>query len=116
MVVEYYLQFHSIRPEKCTHLHTEKSFRNLVNPNHILIVITLFRWIQHQSEFRLVLNLSEKCNYNPNLGCINKILKRLCVRNILLTKYISEKCYLLLNALNTIAYIMLKFLYYRVSY
>jgi len=37
----------------------KKCFRNLVNPNQIWIVITLFRLIEHQSEFRLTLNLSE---------------------------------------------------------
>ena len=28
---------------------------------------TLFRSIYHQTEFRLMLNLSEKCNFNRNL-------------------------------------------------
>ena len=33
------------------------------------------------NRFRLVVDLSEKCNYNQNLGWIQKILKRfLCVR------------------------------------
>ena len=47
-------------------LHAEKSVRNLVNPNQIWIVITLFRQIRESidfrliGEFRLVLNLSEK--------------------------------------------------------
>ena len=40
------------------------------------IVIFLFRQIQHQSELFLVLNLSENCNYNPNLVWINAIPKK----------------------------------------
>ena len=46
----------------------------------IWIVITLFRYIQPQSKYRLVLNLSEKGNYTPNSVQIDKIPKRfLCV-------------------------------------
>ena len=47
--------------------------RNLVNPNQILIVITIFQYIQYQSEFRLVLNLSVKGKYISNLVLIKKI-------------------------------------------
>ena len=55
---------------------TEISFWNLGNPNQIWIVITLLRQIQYQSELRLMLNLWEKGNFNPNLVWINKIPKR----------------------------------------
>ena len=48
-------------------LHTGRSFLNLVKSNEIWIVITLFQWIKRQTEFNLVLNLSETCNYNLNL-------------------------------------------------
>ena len=40
---------------------------NLIQLNLLWIVIILFRLIWHQREFRLVLNQSEKCNYNPDL-------------------------------------------------
>ena len=49
---------------------------NLVNSDQSRIVITLFRQIQHHSEFRLLLNLSEKCDYNRNFVWINKINHR----------------------------------------
>ena len=66
-----------------SHVHTEKYFRNLVNPNQIWIVITILQQIQHQTEFRLAPNLSEKGNYNRNLVWITNILKRfLCVYHI----------------------------------
>ena len=55
--------------------HTEKSWRNRLNPNQSRIIIALFRQIQHQSKFRLVLNLSENGNYNQNLVWINKFKK-----------------------------------------
>ena len=48
-------------------LHTEKSIVNLVNLNQIRIAITLIQFIQHQTNFRLVLNQSGECNQNPNL-------------------------------------------------
>ena len=42
-------------------LHTDKYFRNRVNPNQIWIIITLFSFrIEHLTECRLVLNLLEK--------------------------------------------------------
>ena len=47
--------------------HTEKSFLNHVKSNQICIVITFLRSIWHQTEFRLVLNQSEKCNHNTHL-------------------------------------------------
>jgi len=37
---------------------------SIVKSNQILIALS--RWIWHQTEFRLVPNKSEKCNYNPN--------------------------------------------------
>ena len=40
------------------------------------ILITLLKLIQHQTEFCLSLNQSEKCNYNPNLVSFNKIQNR----------------------------------------
>ena len=51
------------------------------NSKQICIVIKIFRWIQHQFEFRLVLNLSEKRNYNPNLVQISKIPTRFLEEN-----------------------------------
>ena len=56
-----------------------KSILDLVNSNQIYIVITIFRMILHQAEFSLVLNQSEKCNYNPNFVWFNKIRKKWCV-------------------------------------
>ena len=47
--------------------HAEKYFLYLVNPSQILIVITLFRFIQKQTEFRLVPNKLEKRYYIKNL-------------------------------------------------
>ena len=59
---------------------TEFFFQNLVNPYKIWIVITIFKYIEHQTEFHLVLNLSQNGNYNQNLVWINKIPKTfLCV-------------------------------------
>ena len=53
---------------------------NLVKLNYILIVVTLFRLIWHQTEFRLVTNQLEKCNNDQNFVTFNKIQKRdLCV-------------------------------------
>ena len=52
-----------------------------INQTKILIVITLLRLIWHRIEFRLVLNLSEKCNYNPNSFWFNMFQKKFpCVR------------------------------------
>jgi len=60
--------------------HTEKSFWYLFKLNQIWIVITLFRFIWHQTKIRLVQNQSKKCNYNPNYVKFNEISKRfLCV-------------------------------------
>ena len=56
--------------------HTDKYIPNLVNSNQICITITLFRYIWHLSEFRLVLNLSKNGNYNINLVWINQIRDR----------------------------------------
>ena len=44
-------------------VHTDKSILNLVKSNQIRIVITFYRLIYHQTEFILVSNKSEKCNY-----------------------------------------------------
>ena len=41
------------------------TFMNLANPNLIWVVIALRRQIYCWAEFELVLNLSEKCKYNP---------------------------------------------------
>ena len=47
---------------------TEKSLLNLAETNQIWIVITVFQLIcVHQTEFDLVPNQSEKCNYNHDL-------------------------------------------------
>ena len=56
-------------------LHPEKSILNLFNSNKIWIVITNFRLIWYQTEFRLVPNQSGNGNYNPNLVWIKKIWK-----------------------------------------
>ena len=48
-------------------------FLNFINLTQIWIVITFFRQIQHQLELRLVQNISEKGNYNPNLVNPNQI-------------------------------------------
>ena len=53
--------------------HAEKSTSNLVKLHQIWIAITLFRLIEHQMEFHLMLNLSKICNYNPNFVCFNMI-------------------------------------------
>ena len=77
----YPIQFE--RKWKYSFLSAEKSFRNLVNPNQSRNVITIFRQIQHQTEFRLVLSLSENGNYIPALVWVNKIPKRfpcVCIR------------------------------------
>ena len=39
-------------------------FMNLVKSNQISIINTLFQLIWHQTEFSMVLNQLEKCNYN----------------------------------------------------
>ena len=48
------------------YLHEENSFPNLVKSNKIWIVITLFRKICQQTEFRSVPSLSEMDSCNPN--------------------------------------------------
>ena len=53
------------------YIHKKNYILNLVNSNQIWIVNKLLRLIYHQTEFRLVLNKSEKCNYDPNLVWIN---------------------------------------------
>jgi len=45
-------------------LHTEKSSLNIVKSTQISIEKTVFKFIQHQTECRLVTNESEKRNYN----------------------------------------------------
>ena len=54
---------------------SEKIILNLVSSNQSRIVITLHRLIYHLTEFNLLINLSEKCNYNPNLVEISKTKK-----------------------------------------
>ena len=54
-------------------VHTETYFLNLASLNHIWTVIALFLFIWHQTEFRIMPNISEKCNYNSNLVLSNKI-------------------------------------------
>ena len=44
----------------------DKSFLHFVKSHQIWILITLFRLIWHQTEFRLVLNESEKCYHDLN--------------------------------------------------
>ena len=68
-----------VLPEEYTHKH----FLNLVTSNQICIVVTLFSRISHQTEFRLMLNQSEKCNCNQDFVQINKI------QNIILCMYMS---------------------------
>ena len=49
-------------------IHTQRiRFRILLNKTKFLNVITFILLIQHQTEFRLVLNLAENCNFNLNL-------------------------------------------------
>ena len=60
-----------------TQAHTEKSFRNLIKSNRNQIVFTIFRLIRHQTDVRLVSNLSENGNYNLISVWFNKI--SLCV-------------------------------------
>ena len=48
-------------------IRTEKTILNPVKSNQIWIVITLFRLIWNRTDFCLVLNHSEKCNYISNL-------------------------------------------------
>ena len=61
-------------------LHTEILQGYIVDRNQIWIVIKLFRFIWHQMEFRLVLNQSEKFDFNPNLVSVDQVQDRfLCV-------------------------------------
>ena len=46
--------FRNLFNKKC-HTHSEKFFPNLVKTNQIWIVISLFRLMRHQTEFRLVI-------------------------------------------------------------
>ena len=64
-----------VRTYRLSDWRTEKYFWNLVIPNQIWKVITLFWLILHQTEFRLVSNQSEKCINNPNMVPINQIRK-----------------------------------------
>ena len=50
-----------------------KSFLNRVISNQNSIVTTIFQLIRHQTEFRLILNQSEKGIYNSNLVEISQI-------------------------------------------
>ena len=52
---------------------SQQSYLNLVNPDKKLDFNYHFK---HKSELRLVPNLLENCNHNPNLVWINKIQKR----------------------------------------
>ena len=59
-------------------MHTEKSILILVDSKQVWIVIIVFLLIWHQTGFRLVLNLSEMDNSNPNwLVCINQNQKKI---------------------------------------
>ena len=64
------------RRSKGDGLHLEKYFLNLVESALIWIVLNLFRLIWHWAEIRLVVNQSEKGNYNPNLVWFDKIQKK----------------------------------------
>ena len=62
-------------------LHTEKSFRNLINSNRNQIVFTIFRLIWNQKDVHLITKQLEKGKYNLITVWINKISKRiLCVQ------------------------------------
>ena len=50
-------------------------FLIFVNQTKFCIIITFFRLIWHRTEFGLMPNQLEKCNYNPNLVWFNKIQK-----------------------------------------
>ena len=64
-------------PHAETHYTQRIIFRITLIQTDFWIVISLFPIdLAQQSEFRLVLNLSEKFNYNPNLVWINKFRKR----------------------------------------
>ena len=53
------------------HVHRNRH-PSLDKSNKILIVITVFRLISHQMEFRLTTNKSGKFNYNKNLIKLKK--------------------------------------------
>ena len=68
-------------------------FLNSVKLNQIWIVITLCNdWFVHQKELHLVLDQSEKCNYNPNLVWLNRIQKEIWRRAMRLTEYLVITC------------------------
>ena len=54
-------------------IYGEKSILNIVESKKIVIVITIFRFPSHQTEFRLVANKLENCHYTSNLFWFNKI-------------------------------------------
>ena len=56
-------------------IHTEKSFRNLINSNWNQTVFTIFRMIQNQTDVRLVPNRSVNGYYNMITVWYNKISK-----------------------------------------
>jgi len=47
-----------------------KSFMKLARLNQILVLITLLRLVEQQTEFSLVPNQSEKCIYNSIFGLV----------------------------------------------
>ena len=57
-------------------LHTENFFRNLIMSTQNQIVFTVFPLIWNQTNVRLVLNQSEKGNYNLISRWFNKISKK----------------------------------------
>ena len=57
------------------HLHTEKTFRNLIKSNRNQIVITIFRLIWNDTDVRLVPHLSQNGKYNLISVWFNKVSK-----------------------------------------
>ena len=60
-------------------VHTEKSFRNLVESTRNQIVFTISRLIWNQTDVRLIQNQSEYGKYNLISVRLNKISKKMIV-------------------------------------
>ena len=67
LVIEQQQQYKHTQLSRICSLQKYISIPNFIKLNQIWIVIILFWLTSHPTEFRLVLNKSEKCNYNPNL-------------------------------------------------
>ena len=71
---------YSYRKKSCERIetfmsHTDNLFLNLVNLTRFRLYLRFFRFIEHLTVFRLVLNSSESCDCSPNYGLVKQVSK-----------------------------------------